>query len=34
MMQKNWKMIETMAHGYSSESIQQELSNDYQHGRV
>ena len=29
MMQKNWKMI-----GYSSESTQQELSNEYQHDRV
>ena len=27
-------MIETLAHGYSSESTQQELSNDYQHDRV
>ena len=34
MMQKNWKMFETLAHGYSSESIQQELSNEYQYDRV
>ena len=34
MMQKNWKMIETMAYGYSSESTQQELSNEYQYDRV
>ena len=27
-------MAETMAHGYSSESIQRELSNEYQHDRV
>ena len=34
MMQKNWKMTETLAHGYSSESAQRKLSNEYQHGRV
>ena len=34
MIQKNWKMIETLANGYSSESTQQELSNEYQHDRV
>ena len=34
MMQKSWKMIETLAHGYSSESTQQELSNEYQNDRV
>ena len=28
------KTIETWAHGYSSESIQRELSNEYQHDRV
>ena len=28
------KMTETLAHGYSSENAQQELSNEYQHGRV
>ena len=27
-------MIETVANGYSSESTQQELSNEYQHVRV
>ena len=27
-------MNETMAHGYSSESTQSELSNEYQHDRV
>ena len=27
-------MIETLAHGYSSESTQQELSNEYQYDRV
>ena len=34
MMQKTWKMIETLAYGYSSESTQRELSNEYQHNRV
>ena len=33
-MQKSWKMTETLANGYSSESAQQELSNEYQHDRV
>ena len=33
-MQKNWKMTETMANGYSSESTQREFSNEYQHDRV
>ena len=33
-MQKAWKMTETLAHGYSSESAQSELSNEYQHDRV
>ena len=28
------KMIATLAYGYSSESTQWELSNEYQHGRV
>ena len=28
------KMTETLAHGYSSESTQRELSNEYQHDRV
>ena len=27
-------MTETLAHGYSSESAQRELSNEYQHDRV
>ena len=27
-------MTETLANGYSSESTQRELSNEYQHGRV
>ena len=27
-------MTETLAHGYSPESAQQELSNEYQHDRV
>ena len=31
MMQKT---IETMAHGYSSESTYRELSNEYQYARV
>ena len=30
---KPWEMTETLAHGYSSESTQQELSNEYQHDR-
>ena len=34
MMQRTWKMIETLAHGHSSESTQRELSNEYQHDRV
>ena len=33
MMQKNGKLTETLADGYSSESPQQELSNEYQHDR-
>ena len=33
-MQKNFKMTETLAHGYSSESTQQKLSNEYQCDRV
>ena len=28
------KMTETLANGYSSESTQQELSNEYKHDRV
>ena len=34
MMQKNFKMTETLANGYSYESAQRELSNQYQHDRV
>ena len=34
MMQKTWKMNETLAHWYLSENIQQELSNRYQNDRV
>ena len=34
MMQKPVKMTETLANGYSSESSQGELSNEYQHDRV
>ena len=34
MIQNNFKMTETLAHGYSSESAQQQLSNEYQHNRV
>ena len=34
MKQKTWKITETLAYGYSSESTQWELSNEYQHGRV
>ena len=33
-MQKTFKMTETLTYGYSSESTQQELSYEYQHGRV
>ena len=31
---KTGKMTETLAHGYSSESTQSELSNEYKHDRV
>ena len=34
LMQKTLKMIETLANGYSYESTQRELSNEYQHDRV
>ena len=35
MMRKNLKKTtETLAHGFSYESTQQELSNEYQHDRV
>ena len=33
-MQETCKMTKTLAHGYSSESTQQELSNEYQHDMV
>ena len=32
--QKIWKITETLAYGYSYESTQWELSNEYQHDRV
>ena len=31
---KTWKFTETLANGYSSESTQRELSNEYQHDSV
>ena len=34
MMQKTWKMTEILTRGYSSESTQRELSNEYQHDMV
>ena len=34
MKQKTWKMTETLANGYSYESTQLELSNEYQQDRV
>ena len=34
MMQKTWKITETLAYGYSPESTQRELSDEYQHDRV
>ena len=34
MMQKTLKMTETLAHGYSSERTQQELSHEYLHNRI
>ena len=33
-MQKIYKMIETLTHVYTSQGIQQELSNEYKHDRV
>ena len=33
-MQKSWKMAETLANGYSPESTQWELSNEYQHDSI
>ena len=34
MMQKPWKVTETLAYGYSSDSTQRELPNEYQYDRV
>ena len=34
IMQKNWKITETLSYGYSSERTQRNLSNEYQHDRV
>ena len=34
MMQRTFKMFETLIHGYPSESSQLELPNEYQHDRV
>ena len=34
MMEKKRKMTETLAYGFSFESAQQELFNEYQHDRV
>ena len=34
MMQTTWKMTETLAHEYSYEITQQELSNEYKQARV
>ena len=34
MVQKTFKMTETLANRYSSESTPRELSNEYQHDRV
>ena len=33
-MQNTWKMTETLPNGYSYESTQRELSNEYPHDRV
>ena len=33
-MENPWEMTETLAYGYSFESTQRELSNEYQHDRV
>ena len=33
-MQKTWKITETLANGYASESTRRELSNEYQHDRA
>ena len=34
LCKKHEKMTEMLAYGYSSESTQRELSNEYQHDRV
>ena len=34
MMQKTWKITETLVNGYSYESTQCELSNEYKHDMV
>ena len=34
MLKISWKITETLGNGYSSESTQRELSNEYQHDRV
>ena len=34
MIQKPWKMTQTLTHGQSSESAKLDLSNEYQHDRV
>ena len=34
IMHKSWKMIETLAHGYSSKGTRGGLSNEYKHDRV
>ena len=33
-MQKHWKMTEILVNGYSDESTQRGLSNEYQHDRI
>ena len=34
MMQKTWKMTETLAYGYSAESGRRDWSNEYKHDRA
>ena len=34
IMQKTFKVTESLAHGYSSESTQREVSNEYRHDSV
>ena len=34
MMQKKWKITETLAYGYSSKSTLRDLYNEFQHDRV